>query len=51
MSFDGNQQGRALLRAQGPSTPVELKLPARPKKVELDPNSWVLSEKTITKGK
>jgi hypothetical protein len=51
MSFDGNQQGRALLRAQGPSTPVELKLPAKPRKIELDPNSWVLSEKTITKGK
>jgi hypothetical protein len=29
--------------------PFELKLPARPKKVELDPAAWVLSDKTTTR--
>lgn len=50
-TFDGNQEGRTTLRAAGASTPFELKLPARPKKVELDPASWVLSEKTTTRAK
>jgi len=51
MSFDGNQEARTTLRVAGPSTPFELKLPMKPKKVELDPGSWVLSEKTITRAK
>jgi len=51
MSFDGNQEARTSVRANGPSTPFELKLPARPKKVELDPFNWVLSEKTASRGK
>ena len=50
-SFDGNQEARTTLRAAGPSTAFELKLPAKPRKVELDPGSWVLSEKTTTRGK
>lgn len=50
-SFDGNKEARTTLRAAGPSTPFELKLPAKPRKVELDPGSWVLSEKTVTRGK
>ena len=50
-TFDGNQEARTTLRAAGPSTPFELKLPMKPKKVELDPASWVLSEKTVTRGK
>ena len=51
MSFDGNQEARTTVRVMGASTPFELKLPTRPRKVELDPGSWVLSEKTITRGK
>ena len=50
-SFEGNQEARTSLRAAGPSTPFELKLPMKPRKVELDPASWVLSEKTVTRGK
>jgi aminopeptidase N len=50
-TFEGNQEARTALRAAGPSTPFELKLPMKPKKVELDPASWVLSEKTLTRGK
>ena len=30
----------------GKETPFKVKLPARPQKVELDPNLWILSEKT-----
>ena len=51
LTFDGNQEARTTVRATGPSTPFELKLPAKPRKVELDPVSWVLSEKTMTRGK
>ena len=35
--------------ANGPSTKFGLRLPARPGKVELDPERWILSEKTSTK--
>lgn len=48
-TFDANQTGRTTVRAAGPTAPFELKLPARPKKVELDPAAWVLSEKTTTR--
>jgi len=51
MTFEGNQEARTTVRAAGPSTPFELKLPAMPKKVELDPFSWVLSEKTTSRSK
>ncbi len=51
MSFDGNQEARTTVRAAGPSTPFEIKVPARPTKVELDPFSWVLSEKTSSRAK
>lgn len=35
--------------AYGPTTPFKITLPAKPVKVELDPNKWVLSEKTSIK--
>jgi aminopeptidase N len=50
LSFDGNQSGIGTIHALGPKTPFSIKLPKRPKKVELDPNKWILSEKTSTKG-
>jgi hypothetical protein len=48
-TFAGDRVGRALVVARGPSTPVELRLPERPRTVELDPDAWVLSEKTETR--
>lgn len=51
MGFDGDQEARTVLAARGPSTPFTLKLPARPRRVELDPQAWVLSEKTTAKGR
>ena len=51
MSFGGNQVARGTIHAYGSKTPFQVKLPMRPKKVELDPHNWILSEKTTTKGK
>lgn len=44
--FQGGTVGRGTVLAQGPHTPVNIKLPKAPEKVELDPELWVLSEKT-----
>ncbi len=46
LTFDGDRQGRALVTARGPSTPVEIRVASRPKNVELDPENWILSETT-----
>ncbi len=50
ITFGGNQSATATVHAFGPSATFQLKLPARPTKVELDPRHWILSEKTSTKG-
>ena len=49
LTFDNNQEARTTVAANGPSSTVQLKLPMRPRKVELDPHSWVLSERTTTR--
>lgn len=49
ISFGGKQEANATVHAYGPSATFQLRLPARPTKVELDPHHWVLSEKTSTK--
>jgi hypothetical protein len=49
--FEGNQTARGTVHALGPATPFAIKLPAMPRKIELDPDLWVLSEETSTKGK
>jgi hypothetical protein len=50
ISFDGTQWAAGTVHALGPKTPFSIKLPRRPKKVELDPQKWILSDKTSTKG-
>lgn len=47
--FGGNQTARGTVMAAGPQQPVSITLPMRPESVELDPDMWVLSEKTTTK--
>lgn len=47
--FGGDKVANGTVAALGPKTPFKIKLPAKPQKVELDPSSWVLSEKTSTK--
>lgn len=48
LNFGGDKHGVATVLAKGPKAPFEIKLPLRPRKVELDPAHWVLSEKTST---
>jgi hypothetical protein len=50
MSFSAKQKAVTTVKAYGPKTPFKLMLPMRPTKVELDPDRWVLSENTSTKG-
>jgi aminopeptidase N len=47
--FEGNQIARGTILALGPQQSVNIPLPAVPQSVELDPELWVLSEKTATK--
>ena len=46
--FGGDKFGDATVAALGAKTPFRLKLPMSPTKVELDPDHWILSEKTET---
>ncbi len=48
--FEGGQSARGTIHASGPKTPFSIKLPMAPKKVEMDPDLWVLSENTSTKA-
>jgi aminopeptidase N len=50
-TFGEKQWASGVVHAYGPKTPFAIKLPMRPKKVELDPGRWILSEKTSTKTK
>ena len=50
LEFPGGGLARAALPAQGRATPVQLRLPAQPQSVKLDPGKWVLSLKTSEKG-
>jgi hypothetical protein len=51
LTFDGNQEARTTVAASGPVTPFEMKVPAKPRKVELDPFAWVLSDRTTSRAK
>lgn len=46
--FGKDQVGRGTVHAYGRETRLQIPLPRRPEKVELDPELWVLSEKTET---
>ncbi|HSS18485.1 MAG TPA: M1 family aminopeptidase [Pyrinomonadaceae bacterium] len=50
LTFGGKQVTYTTVVADGPTAPFSIKLPSRPSRVELDPQHWVLSEKTSTKG-
>ena len=51
MSFDGGQEANTTVSVTGPSTPFTLKVPIKPRKVELDPHSWIISERTTSRSK
>ena len=46
--FQGDRMARGTVAAYGARTPISIKLPRAPERVELDPELWVLSEKTST---
>jgi hypothetical protein len=50
VDFSGGRSARTTVSARGPKTPFEIKLPEKPSSVKLDPDLWVLSEKTTEKG-
>jgi hypothetical protein len=50
-TLKGGAVARTSVAAIGPASTVQLKLPSHPQKVELDPQQWILSEKTTVKGK
>ncbi len=50
VQLGGDKVGRVLVYAMGPETPVNLRIGAKPKTIELDPDMWILSEKTTTKA-
>jgi hypothetical protein len=49
LHFGGGKTAVGTVAALGPKAPFKIRLPAKPQKVELDPDSWVLSEKTSTR--
>ncbi|HEX5705038.1 MAG TPA: M1 family aminopeptidase [Pyrinomonadaceae bacterium] len=49
LSFAGKQEAEVTINAHGPATKFQITLPARPTKVELDPNRWVLADNVSTK--
>ena len=46
--FDGDIVGRVVLYANGPESPFAVRLPQRPREIELDPEKWILSSDTET---
>jgi hypothetical protein len=49
LQFDGDRVAKGTIHAAGAKTPFSIKLPMAPKKVEMDPDLWILSENTSTK--
>ncbi|HEU0252876.1 MAG TPA: hypothetical protein VFR12_07555, partial [Pyrinomonadaceae bacterium] len=49
-SFGEKQEAMGTVLVDGASTPFKIRLPMRPRKVELDPDRWILSEGISTKG-
>lgn len=48
--FGKGQEARGTVHATGPVTPFSIPLPMKPSEVVLDPDMWVLSDKTETVG-
>jgi hypothetical protein len=46
--FHGGKIAHATVAVHGVSTPINIKLPEAPEKVELDPELWILSDRTST---
>jgi hypothetical protein len=52
VKFSGKRETRIIICARGPKAAIaDVPLPEKPNSVELDPDMWILSEKTTTKSK
>jgi hypothetical protein len=51
LDFGNNQVATGTVIVQGPSSPVQVRLPMRPKKVDLDPDHWIIAEKVGASAK
>jgi aminopeptidase N len=49
-SFGGKQEASGTVLVEGASSPFQIRLPMRPKKVELDPDHWILADSISTRG-
>ncbi len=49
-SFGARQEAMGTVFVQGASSPFQIKLPMRPKKVELDPDRFILAERISRKA-
>ena len=49
LELSGNRTALGTIYALGPETAVEVALTEVPRKVKLDPDLWILSEKTSAK--
>jgi aminopeptidase N len=48
IKFSGDHIARTVVLALGPQHAVTIRLPRKPESVELDPDHWILSDKTST---
>lgn len=48
LKYGKDKFARGLVAAYGPKATVNIKIPGKPDDVQLDPELWVLSEKTVT---
>jgi hypothetical protein len=48
--FGGKQEAIGTVAVKGASSPFQIRLPAAPSKVQLDPDRWILAENISTKG-
>ncbi|MBI1738765.1 MAG: hypothetical protein HYR58_05905 [Acidobacteria bacterium] len=49
LNYGKDRKARGTVFVKGAQTPFSIKLPSRPESAEMDPDLWVLSEKTSTK--
>jgi hypothetical protein len=49
LTFAGNRIATGTIAAHGPSTPINIKLPMKPEKIEIDPEKWILADKISVK--
>ncbi len=49
LKFSGGKKANTVVYVKGPKTSSKMTLPEKPSSIELDPDYWILTEKTTTK--